>query len=123
MELICWIPAILAKNLIWTQFGRFGNSLLQVFIAGQIGSDKNHLPAQVPGQPLGFMTLFFVDIQPDGHEVVGGGGDGRGPTDAPAGPGYQTDMTDMEIGIGQRQDIFFSDFRFFDGHRLSLMDS
>ena len=104
------------------QFGRFGNGILEVFIPGQVGFDENHLPAQVPGQSLGFLTLFFVDIQSDGHEIVGGGGDGRSPADSPAGPGHQTDIVDVEIGIGQRQHIFFSDFRFFDGHRLSLMD-
>ena len=92
------------------QLGRLGHGVLEVFVPGQIGFDKDHLPAQVPGQSLGFDALFFVDVQPHGHEAVGGGGDGRSPADSPAGPGHQADVVDVKIRIGQDQHIVFPDF-------------
>ncbi len=93
MESICWIPAILARYLMDPSLAASATAFFRSSSRVRSVLNKDHLPAHFPGHLLGFVALFLIDVQPDGHQAVGGGGNGRSPADTAGGPGDHTDMS------------------------------
>jgi hypothetical protein len=48
---------------------------------------------------LGLVSLFFIDIQSDGHQVVRGSCDGNRPADAGTGTCHNTNVVAIKVVI------------------------